>query len=282
MTARERLGLLRAYVFAVGTMYAAVIPLERFAAFPVSMHQQVGVARLLPTFVWSALHERLALVIFQGFLVLALFACALGARGYRYLALVSVALFVIHQSLIRIENSGHRELALLFSLLVLAVFPAADAVALRRSGPASTDRSEAAYSAGLLLTAFAFLFTYTAPAVYRLVHAAPTMFLDGTMARYVVAHGGELRNGTFGFDWGVAFVGTGPTAIVFLNTGFVVATVLEALALVCLINRPFRFAWLAFCLVFHGANLLLLNIDFILNMLLAPAILLAVDSRPVR
>lgn len=279
MTSAERLGWLRAYAFAVAAIYVAVIPLERFALFPAALHEQIGVARLLPTAVWSALHDRLALTLLQGALVLGLSACALGVRIYRYLAPLSVALFVLHQCLIRIDKSGHRELALLYCLLVLALVPAADAAALRAK-KASPRPPEPAHQLGLLLTGFAFLFTYAAPAVYRLAHAAPAIFFDGSMAYYVVANGGELRNGTFGFEYGAALVGTGPTTVLLLNLGFLVATFLEALALFCLVNRPFRFGWFAFCLLFHGANLLLLNIDFILNMLLAPAIFVALDGLP--
>lgn len=184
---------------------------------------------------------------------------------------------MLHQCVIRIDKSGHRELALLYCLLVLAMLPAADAFALRAKKAASPEPREPAYRLGLLLTGFAFLFTYAAPAVYRLIHAAPAIFLDGSIAHYVVANGGELRNSTFGFEYGAALVGTGPTTVLLLNVGFVVATLLEGLALFCLVNRQFRFAWFAFCLLFHSANLFLLNIDFILNMLLAPAIMVALD-----
>lgn len=278
MTARERLGWLRAYTFAVAAIYVAVIPLEHFAAFPAALHEQIGAARVLPAFLWSALHDRLVLTVLKLLLVLGLSACALGVRAYRFLAPASVALFVLHQCLVRIDKSGHRELALLYCLLVLAAFPAADAVAVRTKKETTAKGPESTYQLALLLTGFVFLFTYAAPAVYRLAHAAPTIFFDGSMAHYVVANGGELRNGTFGFNWGAALVGTGPTTVLLLNAGFVVATFLEALALFCLVNRPFRWAWLAFCLSFHCANLLLLNIDFILNMLLAPAILVALDG----
>ncbi|HEY6728627.1 MAG TPA: hypothetical protein VI197_31665, partial [Polyangiaceae bacterium] len=271
MTGRETLGWLRAYTFAVAAIYVAVTPLEHFAVFPASLHEQIGAARLLPSFVWSALHDRVVLIAVKVVLALGLSACAIGVPTYRFLAPASVALFVLHQCLVRIDKSGHRELALLYCLLVLAAFPAADAVALRIKQARAKNSAESTYQLGLLLTGFVFLFTYAAPAVYRLAHAAPAIFLDGSMAHYVVANGGELRNGTFGFAWGAALVGRGPTAVFFLNVGFVAATFSEALALFCLVNRPFRWAWLAFCVSFHFANLLLLNIDFILNTLLAPA-----------
>lgn len=277
MTACKALGWLRAYVFTIALVYVATLPLEQFAAFPAALHEQVGVARLLPSSLWAALHERFVLTSVKIVLVAGLAACALGLGPYRLLAPASVALFVLHQCLIRIDKSGHGELALLNCLLVLAAFPAADAVALS-SRPRNGARPQVAtYSLALLLAAFVFLFTYAAPAVYRLAHAAPEIFRDGSMARYVVANGSELRNGTSRFTWGASLVAMGPLAVSLLNVSFVVATLAEALSPLALVNRSFRWGWLAFCLMFHGANLLLLNIAFTLNMVLLPALLIALE-----
>ena len=274
MTDASRLGLVRAHVFLVAAAYVLMIPLERVAAFPPEAIEPLGLARLLPDDAWALLHGETVLALLRVGLSGLLLLCGLGVPGYRWLGPSAAALFFLHQILLRIDASGHRELALLYCVITLSAFPAADAWSVQRRMGGQAKHNRASYRAALLLTSFAFLFTYTAPALYRLVHAAPTIFLDDSFLNYIVANGGALRNGTSGFDYGSKLVAAAPSAIPLLKVGFVVSTVLEAFSLLCLRSRRFRYVWLGFCLGFHVVNLLLLNINFGLNMLLAPMLLI--------
>lgn len=266
------LGRIRAAIFCVATVYVALLPLEPFSAFSPEIHERIGLVSLAPHSVWSFLHTPLVLNAFQLTLTVGLFFCALGTRGYRMVAPACALLFVLHQSLIRIDESGHRELSLLYSVLLLASLPAADGFSIGSGEPAPGRKG---YQAAIYVLAAVFLLPYSFTGLYRLAHGAPTVFVDDTILHLLVGNGSAMRNGLFSFDYGQQLVSLGEWAPLLMKGGYVVGTVMEVLAPVALVSRRFGLAWLVFVVAFHGLNLLFLNIEFFANMLLAPVLLLS-------
>jgi uncharacterized membrane protein len=68
-----------------------------------------------------------------------------------------------------------------------------------------------------------------------------------------------------------------PAAGAVLNAGFVVVTVLEVLAPLCLFSRRFRLLWLGVMVPFHVATLFLMKIFFWQNLILLVLLLAGVE-----
>jgi hypothetical protein len=273
----QKLGAVRIAVFAMILAYVLVTPLERFAALPPELHTPMGFLRLLPDEAWARLRSVAGLTALRGGIAVGAVLCMLGVRGHRAIAGLTVGLWLVFEGALYLGASSHRQLATLYCAMILAAFPAADGLSLRaRRHP--PQGSPELYAAALRLMAFSLLLTYAFTAFYRLAHGSPQVFWDGSMVAHLVGNSG--RNGTFGFTYGVELVrALGPHTWV-LDVAFFVGTVLEALALVCLLSRPFRRVWLGFVLVFHTANWLAMNIEFWLNCGLA--VLLLLDRDPWR
>lgn len=270
----QKLGAVRIAVFALVLVYVLLTPLERFASLPPELHARMGFLRLLPDEAWAQLRSVTGLSLLRGSIAVGAVLCMLGTRGYRAIAGLTVGLWLVFEGALYLGAASHRELATLYAAMILAVAPAADGLSLRarRSPPQGGPGS---YAAVLQLMAFSLLLTYAFTAFYRLAHGSPGAFWDGSMAAHLVGNSG--RNGTFGFTHGAQLVrALGPHTWV-LDVAFFVGTMLEALALLCLLSPRFRRAWLGFVLVFHTANWLAMSIEFFLNCALAVVLLLEHD-----
>jgi hypothetical protein len=94
---------------------------------------------------------------------------------------------------------------------------------------------------------------------------------------------GHVRaGGSFGFAFGYRLLEAVPYMRPMLGVSFLVATMMEALAPLAFFWRSFRRLFVAFALVFHAANLLLLNIEFTLNLLVIVLILIEWTPDAVR
>lgn len=270
----QKLGAVRIAVFAILLVYVLLTPLERFASLPAELHVRMGLLRLLPDEAWAGLRSAAGLSILRGSIAAGAVLCVLGTRGYRVIAAITVALWLVFEASLYLGAASHRELATLYCAMLLAVFPAADGLSLRarRSSPRG---SPALYAAALQLMTFSLLLTYAVTAFYRLAHGSPEVFWDGSMVAHLVSNSG--RNGTFGFTHGVELVRALGGSTWVLDVAFFVGTLLEALAPLCMLSRPFRRAWLGFVLAFHTANWLAMNIEFFLNSALAVVLLVELD-----
>jgi hypothetical protein len=150
------------------------------------------------------------------------------------------------------------------------LFPAADRVSWPRRASISDG-----HEAGLFaLTAF-LLVPYTLIAAHRLAYAAPDVFTGDTLPYWLASLDSLDRDG-----WGVGVWALGHPALVsFLKAGFLVTTLFELLAPLCLVWVWFARVWVVVVVGFHVVNEFTLNLFFWQNAVLA---LLLVGSRNLR
>lgn len=263
----EKLAAVRVVLYLALCAYALFVPGEYLAQLPPGFHHGVGLSdalapALLTPFGLSALRYGAALFLFLS---------ALGLAPFRLFATVGMVLFTLYVALLR---PGHREIGALYLGYALALGPSAAAWALRRA-PRSVP-PPAVFAATLQVAAFCFLLTYSFIGVQRLLSSGLTAFLDDSMVWHIASN--SDRNGAFRFTLGYRLLEVLPHARVLLGAGFLVATLFEALAPLALFFRRFRLAFATFMLAFHASNLLLMNIEFFLNVLVL--LLLLVDWNP--
>jgi hypothetical protein len=267
----EKLAIVRIVLFSALALYALSVPGERLALLPAGFHEGVGLAALLPPS-WFSHGALLALRLSAAaFLVLA----AAGARPFRPLAVVAMLLFTLYVAALR---PGHRETGALCLGYALALGPSAAAWSLSSRQKSTGAPVPELFALTLQVATFVFLLTYSFIGAQRLLDGAPEVFRDDSMVWHIAST--SERNGSFGFSFGYRFLKEVPGAREILASGFLVASYLEALAPLALFSSRFRWLFVPFVIGFHALNLLLLNIEFTLNVLVA--LLLLVDWSPPR
>ncbi len=270
----QKLGVMRIAVFALVFAHVLSVPIEHLSQLPSTLHPRMGLLHLLPEPAW----EHLRSITGLRFLRLAVLAGAvlsmLGTRGYRIIALTTGIGWLAFEGSLYLGSASHRQLATIYCVFILAVFPATDAVSVSaRRRSEGTDGTP--YVAAMQLMAFCFLFTYTATAFYRFAHGSPDIFWDDTLVTHIIGNSG--RNGSFGLTYGAQLVrALGPYTFI-LGGLFFLGSILEALALLCFFSRWFRLAYVGFIVSFHTFNLLTMNIEFTLNCFLAILLLIEWD-----
>ena len=257
------LGVVRACVFSIWLVVVVRDPLSFLGELPPSMFHPLGVLQLAPRSLWLHLLEPGALDAFKAVLVALLALAALGARPYRAIAVATAVLLTVHQGLLRsFTFTNHEELALLLCAYVLALFPAADGFAWPRRARRSS--SPPLYAGAMVAMTGLLLLPYTEIAAHRLAHAAPAVFTGESLPYWFASLDWLDRDG-----WGAGVWLLGHPALVTLfKAGFVVTTVFELLAPLCLILPRFRRVWLVVVVCFHVVNWFTLNLFFWQNALL--------------
>jgi hypothetical protein len=269
--AAEKLAVVRIVLFLALASYALTVPGERLALLPPGFHEGVGLATLLPAGFFS--HGTLLALRLVAALFLLLSAAGVGP--FRPIAVLGMVLFTLYVAVLR---PGHRESCALYLGYALALGPSAAAWSVARLGGSSRVGAPALCALTLQVSTFVFLLTYSFTGVQRLLDGAPAVFWDQSMVLHIASS--SERNGSFGFEFGYRFLEAMPGARAILAGGFLVGTYLEALAPIALFSRWFRLAFVPFVVGFHGLNLVLLNIEFTLNVLVV--FLLLVDWRAPR
>jgi hypothetical protein len=231
----------------------------------------VGALQFLPESLWARAVDPLTLQILRAVLLILVVACLLGVRPWRMVALPTVALLTVQQSLLRsVGYINHAEIAILFCAWVLAVFPSADSLALLSRVRQRTASPAEPYRLAILLMALGLLFGYTAIGAHRIAHASPEIFTGGTMYYHIA----NTRYYPVGLFLPVrAWVLSHPGLLGLVNAGFVAVTFVEILSPFCLLWRRFRHVWLAVILTFHLLTLLLMQIFFWENIVLILALM---------
>jgi hypothetical protein len=205
---------------------------------------------------------------------------ALVLRRSAWLAVAAGALVTVHQGLIRsFTYVFHAELALLYALYVIVLFEVVRVALPPGATPASNTPTSAAESRGatagsanvwgvpFLGVLGALCLTYSLTGVHRIVSGGPSLFLSDTLERWLVD-----RPLVFGRGNGEVLVGL-PAAPVWLNVGFAMVTLFEALALFALVSRRFRLPFVAVMAGFHVSTYVFMGIAFWQNLLLLPLFL---------
>lgn len=269
------LGFVRLCVFGLWLAVVAPYPLHPIEELPSGLLSPYGALRLLPASVLEALLDARVLALLHAVLVTLLALCALGARPWRPIALVTVALLTYEQTLVRAFGFlNHKELALLYAAYVLALFPAADAcVPWRRTAP---DRPTPSCRAALRLITALPLLAYAGVGSVRLAHGTPDVFTGDTLPYYFAFT--SLQPSYHGFELGTWMLRE-PLLALAAKLAFPVISVFELLAPLCLIVPRFRWLWLAVVVPFQLSTWLLMNIFFWENLALFALVLVADTER---
>jgi hypothetical protein len=248
-------------------------PITDLAAVPFSYFQPVGVLRWLPLEFWRAVHSEQLLRLWWAVLLALLILAALGTRYYRAIAGAACILLTFYQGMIfGFGEVTHAELVAIYTMYILAIFPAADALAVRR---VQARVPSSVYQAALLAATITLLCTYMLTGVRRIFAGGVDIFLDGTILSMIAD--GAATPDHFQRSLGLWTLqsATWTTA---LQIGFVVVTVFEIFSLLCLSSTWFRRCWLAVMLPFHVLSWPLMQTLFLHNILLIGALLLDLDG----
>ena len=257
----ETLGVIRAAVFAIWLLDVVPDDLAFWGELPASMHEPIGVFKLVPRDPWNRMLQPERLEQFKRVLVVLLTMSAAGAPPYRTAATATAGMLTAHQAILRgFTFVNHEELALLISAYILALFPAADGFALSRRRRRRRHRaaSPETYAAALDAMALLLLIPYTEIAARRFARASPKVFTGDSLPHWLASLD-ALDRDAFGLGpWLLAH----PPAVRFLKLGFAVTSVFELLGPLCLIAPRLRRLWVGVIVTLHVVNRFTLKLFF--------------------
>ena len=259
----ERLGVIRAAAFLMWLAEVGPDPLSFWGELPASMHQPVGLCKLVPDEAWDRILEPEVLDQLKKLMIVLLVLSASGARPYRPIATTTAAMLTGHQALVRgFTFTNHEELGLLMCTYVLALFPAADGFAWpgRRRKSASPET----YAAALQSMSLLLLIPYCEIAARRIVRGSPAVFLGDSLPHWLASLD-SLDRDAFGLG---PWLLRRPALVAFLKMGFAVTTMFEFLSPLCLILPRLRRAWILTIVSMHVVNRFTLKLFFWQNSLL--------------
>jgi hypothetical protein len=253
---RGALVFFQIWVFGLWLLRIAAEPLARVALLPRDYYEPVGILRLLPDPLHAWLLTGDGLVALKSALVVTL-AASLWPRAFRYAAPVASLLLVVHLSLIHgFGGISHALILSLLAAITLAVF----ANLPRRQHSAEYNPN----AAPLISVALVITLCYSLVGLTRLASGIP-VFTGDTIVNYVVSR--SLRSYYYDFNVGLAAASWAPAAWL-LRAGFPVVTMTEVLSPLVLVSRRFRAVFLAVMIPFHLLTLVLMEVNFIENLLL--------------
>ena len=270
----HHLALLRIWVFGWWIVQVLKDPITELAPLPFSNFLPIGVLRFLPVSFWSRVHTEHALRLWWGMLLVFLLLSALGTPFYRIIAAITCILLTFYQGMIfGFAEVTHASLAALYMTYIMAIFPSADALSLRR--PHSPWSARPVYQAALLAATACLLTTYMFTGVRRVFANGTEIFTNGTILSMIAERSSAADH--LQQNYALRLLES-PTMVLMLQVGFVVLTLMEILSLLCLSSKWFRRGWLAVMLPFHVLSWPLLQLLFVFNMLLIWVLLIDWDG----
>lgn len=270
----NHLALLRIMVF--GLWMADVIkdPIVELARIPMSEFQAVGVLSWLPMSFWSGIHTAQALKIGWGVLLIFLALSAAGIPLYPIIAAITCILLTLYQGMIYgFSKVTHAELVPLYMTYLLAIFPAADALSIRRLR--SDWSCHPVYQAAILAATIVLLCPYMFTGVRRLFVGGLEIFTNGAILSMIAD--GSATPDHFQRSIGL-WVLASPFRAMLLQVGFVFISFFEVTSLFCLSSTRYRRCWLAVLLLFHVLSWPLLQTLFVFNILLIGVLLFDLEG----
>lgn len=242
----------------------------RLAQLPPDWHHQRGIMRWLP--------EEALLYLLQPEVLGCLYAAAialgvcavLGLRFYHAAATGFCLLFFLFQAIGHGFSGfvGHSNMALMFSSWILAAFPAADAIAAQQK---SRTKDPVFYAAPLVFMSAAICLAYSLLGLRRFMHGGLEIFTGDTILTFFAVR--SLMHSAHGYEYGLVFL-SHPALIVAAKAGFLLITLFELLAPVCMVSKRFRLVWVGLMIPFHISTLFTMNIFFRANLILIILLLL--------
>jgi hypothetical protein len=233
--------------------------------FPIELFRPYGVFLLVPEAWWGVLITPVGITATKAVLVLLIVWMALGLPGARgvTVAAVGVGLLYLEYKKGFGGHWDHRELTLVYATGVLALTPAWDVMAARRSRAA---RLRGAHRAGLLAISIVVILQYLYIGAARVFIGGPGVFMNGTLQNWIENR--NLRPQPFGFDLGLLVLG--PEWSIPLDLLFLGGTLLELSAVAVLFLRPgpVKVLLVVGFAAFHLSILMLMNVNFVENVVL--------------
>jgi hypothetical protein len=232
----ETLACARIWVFGIWLASVLLTPFSDLARFPIEVLRPIAALQLIPNAARAVLLSPAGFVGLKLALVGGLALLVLGVPGYRPVALLTCcAALAFYQGLLRgFTFTNHGELPLRYAAWVLALFPAADTLAV---APRPGSPRPVTCRAAMQLVALVLLVCDGLVGMQRLAESAPGILQGGTIVHYVAARAAASR-GTFG-DLGLTVL-QHPGLARALTLGFPVVGLCETLAPLCLVSRWFR------------------------------------------
>lgn len=238
--------------------------LSKVTEVPIEYFSPIGVLQIVPQPVWQFIYTAEFLSILKLAMSVCLALLLLGVRPFQCIAIFTCILLTFYQGLIRgFGYINHGELPMLYATYVLAVFPSADALSLRRGKVDGTHPTM--YKAPMIAIALLLCLTYMFIGARRLVEGGLEIFINKTIVHMVALR--SFEPGPSGSGYG-HLVLEYPWLALMLQVGFPIVTVFELLSPLCLFYRYFRWAWIPVMFSFHMATGLLMQIWFTANFLL--------------
>ena len=266
---RSTLALLRIWVFGIWFVQLLFDPIEQLSALPDDLFRPPGFLGVVPDGVWAQLLEAHSLIAFRVVLLALLFLVALGSFRRPYVPVVTAALVVVYQGLVRGYSGhvNHAEIMLMVAAMVMAFFPMSDVLSVRRPvrpGGKADATARAAVLAVTILFAASYFFV-GAVRLWKGIDLFGTDTLRNLVAHHWVDTGG-LDRGVYRLPHGAPVFDTLPAWL--FQVLYVGATLLELAAPLVLVSKWARRLIPAGLLAFHVMNIGWLDIPFIENMLM--------------
>jgi hypothetical protein len=269
----QTLGFARVAVYGIWFWHVLKDPLDQVVDVPSAYFSPIGLLRLVPAPLWQCLYTAEFLLALKLAMLVCLALLILGVGPFRCIAIFTCILLTFYQGLVRgFGFINHGELSILYAAYVLAAFPSADALSLRRGEV--EDAQPSMYQAPMIAVALLLCLAYMFVGAQRLLKGGLEIFVNGTIIHMVA-----LRS----FGPGPAGSGSGhlvleyPWLALMLQVGFPIVTVFELLSPLCLFYKPFRRAWIPVMFSFHLATGLFMQIWFTANFLLIFVFLTDID-----
>jgi len=269
----QTLGFARIAVYGTWLWHVFKDPLDKVVEVPLAYFSPIGVLRLVPEPLWQLIYTADFLWALKLAMLVGLALLVTGVGPFRGIAVCTCIMLTFYQGLVRgFGFINHGELPILYAAYVLAVFPSADALSLRRGRINAAPQT--LYKAPMIAVALLLCLAYTFVGAQRLLKGGLEIFVNGTIVHMVTLR--SFAPGPSGSGWG-HLVLEYPWLALMLQVGFPLVTVFELLSPLCLFYRPFRCAWLPVMLSFHVATGLFMQIWFTANFLLIFVFLTDID-----
>lgn len=269
----QTLGFARISVYGIWFWHVLKDPLGKVAEVPFEYFSPIGVLQIVPQPLWRLIYTTEFLSALKLTMLVGLALLLLGVGPFRCIAIFTCILLTFYQGLIRgFGYINHGELPMLYAAYVLAAFPSAHALSLRRG---QADRAQPAmYSAPMMAVGLLLALTYTFVGARRLVEGGLEIFGNGTIIHMIALR--SFEPGPSGSGYG-HLVLEHPWLALMLQVGFPIVTIFELLSPLCLFYGRFRWAWILVISAFHVATGLFMQIWFTANFLLILVFLTDID-----
>lgn len=273
----EHLAVLRIVVFSIWLVLIATMDTSVYSLLPEGLSDPRGVGELLGL---PFVLQNPALV--QGLWIAAMAGCALcilGVRPYGPIATATALLVLYHDALVKSfgSYSNHAQVVPLLLVMILALFPAADAFSVSRREHSGSPRAWL-YRTPLVASAAVLCVTYSFIGARRLFLGGVGIYTDESMLGWIVAR--TLEYGAHDLSVGLA-VPDLQWLWPLLGTGLLITTAFEVLSPLALRSTHFRFWWVGVVAMFHLSTLVLMNIFFWENLILLAVLFTPLTDRIV-